>query len=43
MFYLALRYPAVSNYIMNTWLRGNDQEIMDFLFALDADEDVQYH
>lgn len=43
MLYLALKYPAVSSYIINTWLRGNDQEIMDFLFALETGEGVQYH
>ena len=39
-YFLIIRYPTLATYIQEAFNRGNDEELMDFLFALDTDEMV---
>ena len=41
-YFLILRYPTLANFIQESWNLGHDNELIDFLFALET-EDVLYY
>jgi hypothetical protein len=38
-YFLILRYPALSSYIEKLFNEGEDEELMDFIFALETDDE----
>lgn len=38
VYFLMIRYPSLGNYIQESWNRGHDEELIDFLFALETDD-----
>lgn len=36
-YFLIMRYPTLANYIQDAYNRGDHEELIDFLFALDTD------
>jgi hypothetical protein len=42
-YHLILRYPTLGNYIQESYNRGNDEELIDFLFALDTEPVLYYN
>jgi hypothetical protein len=42
-YFLIIRYPSLANYIQESYNRGNDEELIDFLFALEIEDVVHYN
>ncbi len=36
-YFLIIRYPEIANYIQESYNRGHDEELIDFIFNLDTD------
>lgn len=41
--FLILKYPMLGNFIQEAYNRGDDEELIDFLFALETDSVLVYH
>ena len=41
--FLMLRYPGLANYIQESFNRGNDNELIDFIFAIDTEDMVYFN
>ena len=39
-YHLMVRYPYIGNYIQEAWNRGDYEELMDFLFGLELEDDT---
>lgn len=42
-YFLLIRYPAIGNYIEEAYNRGDHEELIDFIFALDTEPVLTYN
>lgn len=42
-YFLMVKYPTLANYIQESYNRGHDEELIDFIFALETEDAPKVH